>query len=410
VADRLVVRCLVRDQAAHVEPVERSAGDRMRFVYDTDWEPTALVLARPDAVLCVNDWPAEIARCLDAARAAGIPSLVLQDGVLEWRCQYENPLFAGGGGAPQHQPVLADKIACIGASSARHLASWGNETRVEITGMPRLDFLEARRVPAPASPGRRVLVMTAKKAGFSKAQVAVTLQSLQDVRMELARREDLEVRWRVARDLAPALAVTNELRQLSGGELAEQLAWADAVITTPSTALLETMLLDRPVACLDYHNTPRFVPTAWTISAPVHIAGVVDELLRPPATKMAFQRECLADAVACRGRASECTVELIDRLVAWARSRVQQSTVVWLPPAGMLPVPQGIMHRPPPLAELYPDQPVFAEADPIALQVRIARLQHDNDRLRRELARHSIRGRVASLGRYLSRRLLGSTA
>jgi len=51
------------------------------------------------------------------------------------------------------------------------------------------------------------------------------------------------------------------------------------------------MRLGRPVAALDYHNVPRFVPTAWTISARHHIPQVVAELLNPPATKMAFQRD-----------------------------------------------------------------------------------------------------------------------
>ena len=135
----LLVWCLLRDQRAHVDPVERHFGDVAEFVYDEAWEAEAMRQRRPDLVLCVNDYPYDVARCLDAARKEGIPSLVLQDGILEWRCQYANPLFGAGGGAPQHQPVLADKIACIGPSSARHMASWGNAARVEVTGMPKLD-------------------------------------------------------------------------------------------------------------------------------------------------------------------------------------------------------------------------------------------------------------------------------
>ncbi|MDB6023621.1 MAG: hypothetical protein JWQ04_3478, partial [Pedosphaera sp.] len=103
------VWCLLRDQFAHVRPIEAAFGGRAEFVIDETWDPASLVNSAPDLVLCVNDYFYDVASCLDAARQARIPSLVLQDGILEWRCQYENPLFGAGGGAPQHQPVLADK-------------------------------------------------------------------------------------------------------------------------------------------------------------------------------------------------------------------------------------------------------------------------------------------------------------
>src|SRR5690606_26345251 len=125
-----------------------------------------MLKAAPDILVCVNDFPYEIMRCIDAARAANIPSLVLQDGILEWRCQYENPTFGFGGGAPQHQPVIADKIACIGHQSARQIAAWGNAHKVVVTGMPRMDYLLDYEVTPPSHPAKRLLVMTAKKPGF----------------------------------------------------------------------------------------------------------------------------------------------------------------------------------------------------------------------------------------------------
>ena len=113
----LSVWCLVRDQFAHVKPVEQFLGGRADFKYDSSWSPSQMLDAGPDVVICVNDVHYDVCRCLDAARRGGIPSIVLQDGILEWRCQYENPRLGAGGGAPQHQPVLADRIACIGPTS-----------------------------------------------------------------------------------------------------------------------------------------------------------------------------------------------------------------------------------------------------------------------------------------------------
>lgn len=419
----LRVWCLMRDQFAHVRPVAEHMGARAEFIYDDTWEPARLLEAKPDIVLCVNDWPSGVARCLDAARDAGIPSLVLQDGILEWRCQYENPLFGAGGGAPQHQPVLADRIACIGRQSARQIAAWGNAGRVEATGMPRMDHLLARAVKPRRTPGKCILVMTAKKAGFTEEQSAVTLRSLEDVRAHLATLTDMEVIWRVSTEMAEVLGVANLMRETSSVELTEVVERSDAVITTISTAILESMLLDRPVAALDYHNVPRFVPTAWTISAPEHIAPVVSQILHPDARRMAFQRDALHDSLECDGAAAPRVAALIEQMASGA-ARVRSvagTTASSLGEAGpghaaagargahaagaiAGAIADGAAHADgsPSLEELYPDQPVFAEHDVRRLQVRLARAEKDRERLERELARRSVARRLYALGRSLA--------
>jgi len=405
-AARLTVWCLMRDQFAHVRPVEEHMSERADFMYDAEWEPARMLEHHPDVVLCVNDFHADVARCLDVAHRARIPSLVLQDGILEWRCQYENPLFGAGGGAPQHQPVLADKIACIGRQSARQIAAWGNGAAVEVTGMPRLDPLLSRTVRPHRHPGRRLLVMTAKKAGFTPEQCAITLRSLQDVQAHLATLPDVDVLWRVSDEMAQALGVDNRLREFASGELADLLEQVDAVITTPSTALLEAMLLGRPVAALDYHNVPRFIPTAWTISAREHIPSVVAELRAPSARKMAFQRECLRDCLECDTPAAPRVSTLIEHLVEAARCAPHTSS--WSLPARLLCAGEGTSQPTAPhasLAELYPEQPVFAESDVRTLQARLVRVQRENDRLKRQLRRRSVSYRLYQLGRSLGERM-----
>jgi hypothetical protein len=245
--------------------------------------------------------------------------------------------------------------------------------------------------------------MTAKKAGFTPEQVALTLQSLRDLKAHLDTLPDVEVMWRISKPLVPELGVDNQLHELAGAELVRLLEWADAVVTTPSTVMLETMLLGRPVAALDYANTPRFVPTAWTISAREHIPRVVAELLDPSTRKMAFQRDCLDDCLECDGPAAPRVATLIERMCAAARSAPGGARAL---PAALLGGDEGSPRRAAPsLAELYPDQDVFAETDPAALQVRIARLQKDNERLRRELQRRSVAHRLYTLGRTLARRV-----
>ncbi|MDB6121289.1 MAG: hypothetical protein JWQ71_282 [Pedosphaera sp.] len=380
------VWCLLRDQFAHVRPVESAFNGNAEFIFDELWDPATLVNNRPDIVLCVNDYPYDVVRCLDAARQAGIPSLLLQDGILEWRCQYHNPLFGAGGGAPQHQPVMTDKIACIGHQSARQIAAWGNAAKVETTGMPRLDHLFERKSLSIQKPGSRILVMTAKNPGFTAEQRELTLGSLKDVKVHLESLAGVEVLWRVSKSVAVELGVENQLDQISSSELAKVLEQVDAVITTPSTAMLEAMLLGRPVAALDYHNAPRFLQTAWTISAQTHISLTIAELLNPPAAKIAFQQDCLADSLECSGSAAERVCDLMGKMVSASQEMRQKGWQLNLPHD--LLGQQGTFHTfgRPPLSALYEGQSLFHETSLEALQVRLARAENENERLKSENA------------------------
>jgi hypothetical protein len=402
--DKMMHVWCVRDQIGHIKPVETYLQGQAKFFYDNPDDPGRMLAAQPDIILCVNDYPYEITRCIDAARKAGIPSLVLQDGILEWRCQYENPLFGAGGGAPQHQPVVADKIACIGAQSARQIAAWGNTNKVEVTGMPRLDYLLKRDNVPVRTPGKRLLIMTAKKPGFTPQQTEIVTRSLQDVRDYLKKRSDIEVVWRITKGLDKKLKVENTLTQLASQELADVITQVDAVITTLSTSILETMLLQRPVAALDYHNVPRFVPTAWIISARDHIPEVINELLEPPARKLSFQQDCLHDCLRCDAVAAAQVGELITKMVAYAReAKCQQQPYVLAPNMLQLsPVMQPVHSQNYTLADLYPEQPLFTDTDVSSLQIRLARLHKQNEKLRQMLEQRGFRYSIYLLSRQLA--------
>jgi hypothetical protein len=393
---------LLRDQFAHVKPVEETFGPGADFYYDSEWDPRNLEQAMPDVLICVNDYHYDVARCLEQASLLGIPSLTLQDGILEWRCQYENPLLGAGGGAPQHQPVLADKIACLGYQSARQIAAWGNAQKVEITGMPRLDYLLSSDVPAPRKPGNRILVMTAKNPGFTAEQDEITVRSLKDLRKCLEARKELIVTWRISPKVVGEIGVENKYRHAVSQELTTLLKETDAVITTPSTAILEAMLLKRPVAVLDYHNVPRFVPTAWTVSAPQHLDRAVDELLDPSPRKLAFQRDCLNDCLFCDGLAAPRIAHLLREMFAFAQEARRQRSTLRLPANMLAAEVSQVPNQPAPLTDLYPEQPIFRETNVASLQLRLARLENENVRLKEQVARLQARlssSRLANLVR-----------
>ncbi len=173
--------------------------------------------------------------------------------------------------------------------------------------------------------------MTAKKPGFTPEQVDVTMRSLKNLKNILDGRRGVEVAWRITKGLYKELGVDNEFSSAESVELAEILDRVDAVITTPSTAMVEAMLAGRPVAVLDYHNVPRFVPSAWTISAPEHIGQMVEEILDPPARKMAFQDDCLHDSLFTDENAAERVARLMLAVIGHGKTAREAGGAVHLP-------------------------------------------------------------------------------
>ena len=107
-----------------------------------------------DLAMISDEFYSLITNQLVRLREAGVPTLHVLDGIVEWRNTWENPRSATeSDGMPLFQPILADKVACFGKAQARILESWGNLGKCEVVGAPRLDH----RWPGPGGelPRRR---------------------------------------------------------------------------------------------------------------------------------------------------------------------------------------------------------------------------------------------------------------
>jgi hypothetical protein len=209
-----------------------------------------------------------------------------------------------------------------------------------------------------------------------------TAQSLSDLKKWLERHPyvkgvPVRVRWRITQKLETHLGVENTLRDTTGKDLAKALAAADAVITTPSTAMLEGMLQQLPIAVLDYHNCPHYVPAAWRITAPSHFDQVVPELVTPPPAKMLYQQHLLHDALECNGPSLPRLCELI--------TRMHELGAQCLASGQKLSFPKQILRRstdeqpadsiPVDYARLFPHNPAFSEYEIRRLQAEVADLR-----------------------------------
>ncbi len=357
----------------HTKPLLEHFG--ARALVEGEWVPEAVMQHQPSLVITFDEHGAELGLCVGEAARRGVATLQVMDGILEWRRTWQYPTSPEK--RPLNQPALAHKIACMGRADARLLESWGNVGKCEIVGSPRFDRLAATRRPTRTEPiarrPLRLLVMTAKTPGFTPEQVEITFRSLLDLKRHLAGRQDVEVIWRVTQKLHKRLGVENTVRNILSTELHDILATIDAVITTPSTAMLESMLCGQPVALLDYHNCPHYVPAAWGIFCEGHIEPVLDELKAAPLAWMLYQEFCLEDALACRTPALPRMAYLIDEMLRIRRECLAAGKPLAFPhrivqdPAEQVAWPSEAFD----LKRLYPHHRVFGNREVTILQAEL---------------------------------------
>ena len=247
----------------------------------------------------------------------------------------------------------------------------GTLKNVESSVSPRFDRLignrpRQRRQDEPF----RLLVTTARMPGFTTQQLDLVKRSLQDLKFWASQHRHLngirlELVWRLTQELDTEISVPNHLTELSGSEPAETLNNVDAVITTPSTTMLEAMLKNLPVALLDYNNCPHYVRAAWTISAPRHLDHLTSSW------SILLQRRCCIKIPLYTtpwNALPPLHYEWSDWLRKWcvSHSIVEDGTCLFFPPRILTDHHQGY-HLPEErfdMRALYPDHPGLCRYGP----------------------------------------------
>ena len=382
---------------SHAEVAHHAAPIADLLSYEIALPDEVIERARPgDLAVFYSEHFDRFRECVTQLKKQGVATLYMIDGILEWRNAWENRVDEVA--CPwTMRPALADKVACIGYSQIAILNSWGNSDKTELVGIPRFDRLRTlETTPINHDPERvRILLMSAKCPGFTADQVEKTLQGFRELKDWFEKNPKIDGRqvelvWRLTGDLAERLGVENHCQDLSGQELVTTIEKVDAVITTPSTAMLEAMLLDRPVAVLDYNNAPKWVSTAWTISAASQISDVMAELVQFPETKQLFQSTALDMALVPTEQASKRLCELINRMLACAAQ--QNSDEIKFPPnlIGDLVVEGQTKFD---HSALYPTFSEFENGDLLELQTSLAHSRREISHLHAEM--DQLRGELA---------------
>lgn len=360
----------------------------------------ALTLARPSdlAIFYSEHFDRFRHACVELKRR-NVATLYMLDGILEWRNAFENRPTEPA--CPwTMRTVLSHKVACIGTNQQRILDLWGNHGKTEVVGIPRLESECSRFISAtddttqleikPRSDKFRLLVATAKTPGFTDDQLAVTRRSLEELKAFTLQNPTtpdgrmLEVVWRVNAELAEQLKIENACCDTTGIELAEQLDAIDAVVTTPSTLMLEGMLRRIPVALLNFHHSPLLNMTPWVIQHANQFPEILAELCTPSAAKIELQCWLLRDSLYCETNSVHRMIELIEGLLLSTREQVAAGQHLGFPAAILPPPKTAVGHFP--LARVYPQFPEWGLDSPQQIAGELAQSRREISHLQRELA------------------------
>lgn len=235
-------------------------------------------------VVCVADLFSFTAlRALREARRVGAASLLMMDGIVEWRNTFCNPRL----GNNFLRPAPVDLIACAGLIDCRILTALGNNAVA--TGLPRLGprLTRTRHADGPC----RLLIATARNPAFSPFERAALLAALRSLHTALVGDPRFLPIWRLTDGLDLDLGVRSDTRPLQ-----QTLADCDAALLTPSTLAIETMRAGLRTAILYTQPLPRWQqpPVIWESWRTPSPADLLDRLADGASFPMPRQEAFLA--------------------------------------------------------------------------------------------------------------------
>jgi len=263
----------------------------------------------------------DIARVMKRAKDAGVPSLTIQDGIIEYEHCWKKRL-------DRFRPLLTDRIAVFGDFTKKILISWGtSEDKIDVTGCPRFDGYTKLDKALPSKP---CILLTSANTPFMDD---VTKEEFRDSFLMIAKALtsigiDFFIRLNKEKTVNLFLNEPNVIKRLRQNKhsvadrilkrlninqrtIAQDIQCVSAVITSVSTIALEAMAFERPVAIFNFSGETTYHKASWEIAGSHQIQKVVQELLSPPPPKILFQHQLFNEYVRDDGQASQRVADII---------------------------------------------------------------------------------------------------
>jgi CDP-glycerol glycerophosphotransferase (TagB/SpsB family) len=189
-----------------------------------------------------------------------------------------------------------------------------DESNIFVTGCPRFDHYDKICV---SNPQIDFLICPANTPFFNKDQEHLFTKALNDTLEVLVGKKYL-IEVRLGKSLWNLVASEYHqfLNDSSDRKNAEfSIANAKAVIATPSTIVLEAMILNKPVGILNYGDIPYYAKTPWKLTNKEQVENAITELIAPPQHKMDQQELQREQLILSNSTASVGIINIIQDLL-----------------------------------------------------------------------------------------------
>jgi hypothetical protein len=252
-----------------------------KIVLDDIHPQNSLIVTCHSLVPWINE---SIVKC----RKLGVKSIGLQDGVIEYAHSWGKRRSNF-----RYRPVLTDKIGVFGQFSKDILVSWGcPEERIFITGRPAMQSFECLfNNTVQGSEEYDFLIAPANAPFYDAYQEKNFIDGINDL-CDFLKARQYTFLLRIKKKLFPLFH--DSLHQYFQDSSSRQgieftIINSKAVITTPSTVILDSFYLQKPTAILNYNNESLYLNSPWNISHKDQLEAVIEEMKCPPQSKIELQ-------------------------------------------------------------------------------------------------------------------------
>ncbi|MEM0448037.1 MAG: hypothetical protein QXT71_05760 [Thermoplasmata archaeon] len=153
--------------------------------------------------------------------------------------------------------------------------------------------------------------------------------------------------------------------------------------------MIEVILNGKPLAKIDYFNTPPIFPTVWNITHPSQINDTVNSILNPTPEQCYWQEILKSQVIANIGSAAKRTGELIIKMIEFKKSNPNHE----FPPN----ILGSKFFYPKVENDLYAKRETIANNDIKWLKAKLIRLEWENKKLKEENSRKNLTNLLISL-------------
>lgn len=232
------------------------------------------------------------------AREKGVPSIIVMDGVFEWSNATKHP-FLNKLGVNLLSPFSYSMAMVCDEGLRRYLEKKGVNVSMYYPG---------NSIKGRGDDNGYILITTANSPYFDEAEKSCLVAMYLAVINHL-RDCGVSYKFRIFDEgLLEALSISHD-DNIVDGAFEEALVGARAVISTPSTVVVTSMMYSLPVAIADYRDGPLFINSGWRINGAVNLEDTIKSMLSRDVHRMSYQE----DFCSSLKRANDACVDLIEK-------------------------------------------------------------------------------------------------